>query len=556
MRRILLGLLGTSPWFSPPRPRPAPTPAPKPAEALFSGMGAHRHPIGRRAPRRRSTSIRASPRLRLQPRRGLPRVREAARSIRVRRCRTGASPRARSEQQHPASTPSARSRRARPCSTRARSRGRRRRPSAPTSTRSRAATRGCGRADRKALGRRDYAKAMRELARRYPDDLDAATLYAESLMDLHPWKLWTPTAQPARDTVRSCACSSRCCGATRAPRREPLLHPRGRGVAQSGARAAERRRASRRSRRRAGHLVHMPAHVYMRTGDYAASAEANSARVAADRDVHLGDRARGCTGLMYCRPQLPLPESRAATMAGRGAAATRAAEDLVGRAAARDARLSARTSAWSSASVATPLFVALRFRRVGPRARRSPSPRTRSAWVRALRHYAPRRRARGADDRAPPARSATPSSRARRRPRRRRRSATTPPTPSSPSPPNVLDARIVAAASDAAIALAQAVAAEDALTYNEPPDWYYPVRESLGAALLRAGRPAEAEAVFRDDLVRNPRNPRSLSRARGRPSGRRSSKADAALEEARVRGGLEGRGHEGEAGRPVVVALL
>jgi tetratricopeptide (TPR) repeat protein len=56
----------------------------------------------------------------------------------------------------------------------------------------------------------------------------------------------------------------------------------------------------------------------------------------------------------------------------------------------------------------------------------------------------------------------------------------------------------------------QAVAAEDALNYDEPPGWYYPVRESLGAALFESGRPAEAEKVFREDLVTNPGNGRSL----------------------------------------------
>jgi hypothetical protein len=52
----------------------------------------------------------------------------------------------------------------------------------------------------------------------------------------------------------------------------------------------------------------------------------------------------------------------------------------------------------------------------------------------------------------------------------------------------------------------KAVALQDALGYDEPPAWYYPVRESLGAALLRAGRGSEAEAVFRQGLKRSPRN--------------------------------------------------
>jgi tetratricopeptide (TPR) repeat protein len=76
-----------------------------------------------------------------------------------------------------------------------------------------------------------------------------------------------------------------------------------------------------------------------------------------------------------------------------------------------------------------------------------------------------------------------------------------------------LAARILAAEKQERRAIDEwrkAVAAEDRLSYDEPPDWYYPVRESLGAALLRAGRAPEAERVFREDLQRNLRNPRSL----------------------------------------------
>jgi tetratricopeptide (TPR) repeat protein len=77
----------------------------------------------------------------------------------------------------------------------------------------------------------------------------------------------------------------------------------------------------------------------------------------------------------------------------------------------------------------------------------------------------------------------------------------------------VLAARLATTRGDLPRALAhweQAVAIEDTLTYNEPEDWYYPTRESLGAALLSAGRAADAEAVFRAELQRHPRNPRAL----------------------------------------------
>jgi tetratricopeptide (TPR) repeat protein len=80
-------------------------------------------------------------------------------------------------------------------------------------------------------------------------------------------------------------------------------------------------------------------------------------------------------------------------------------------------------------------------------------------------------------------------------------------------PTGMLDAQIADARGDrkAAIeSLRKAVAVQDGLAYNEPPDWYYSVRETLGGALLRDGQAAEAEKVFRDDLARNPRNGRSL----------------------------------------------
>jgi tetratricopeptide (TPR) repeat protein len=97
---------------------------------------------------------------------------------------------------------------------------------------------------------------------------------------------------------------------------------------------------------------------------------------------------------------------------------------------------------------------------------------------------------------------------------------------------NVLDARIAMASGDRTSAIAayrKAVAVEDTLNYDEPPDWYYPVRESLGGALLRDGQAAEAEQVFRDDLARNPNNPRSLF---GLAAALRAQKKSAASAEA------------------------
>jgi len=78
---------------------------------------------------------------------------------------------------------------------------------------------------------------------------------------------------------------------------------------------------------------------------------------------------------------------------------------------------------------------------------------------------------------------------------------------------NVLGAQVAVAKKDHATAvsmLREAVALQDTLKYGEPPDWFFPVRESLGGVLLMNGDAKGAEQVFRDDLARNLRNPRSL----------------------------------------------
>jgi len=98
---------------------------------------------------------------------------------------------------------------------------------------------------------------------------------------------------------------------------------------------------------------------------------------------------------------------------------------------------------------------------------------------------------------------------------------------------HVMEARMASAKGNQEEAIAhwrKAVEKQDTLYYDEPADWYYPVRESLGAALLSAGKAAEAEEVFREDLLRNPRNPRSLYGLKESLAAQQKS-ADAALVE-------------------------
>jgi tetratricopeptide (TPR) repeat protein len=251
----------------------------------------------------------------------------------------------------------------------------------------------------------------------------------------------------------------------------------------------------------------MPAHIYVRTGDYVAAEKANTIAAEADRAYIRETGAQGMYPVMYYNHNVHF-ESYAATMAGRHAAAKRSGDrlyDEVLPVVAMDPML--------QGFLLQPAFVAVRFRKWDDvRKLQDPGaklPIARAGWFWArgmaaagsgnVKEAEKERAAFGAARAAIPEKSmAGPQN-----------SAEAVFTLAA----NVLDARIAEAGGDAAAAIAswrKAVEAQDALAYDEPPGWYYPTRESLGAALLRAGQAAEAEAVFRADLEQHPRNGRSL----------------------------------------------
>ncbi|HEY2796885.1 MAG TPA: hypothetical protein VGK26_03270 [Thermoanaerobaculia bacterium] len=361
-------------------------------------------------------------------------------------------------------------------------------------------------ADKAAL-LRDYNAAMRELSRKYPDDLDAATLYAESGMNLRPWKLYRPDGTPEEGTEEIVAVLESVL------KRDPN-HP---GANHYYIHAVE---ASRHPERAlpsasrletlvpsAGHLVHMPSHIYIRTGSYLEAERSNAVAAEADRKYIRETGANGMYPMMYYTHNVHF-QSAAAAMAGRHGEAKKAADVLFA-----DALPGVVHEPMMEGFLTQPLFVALRFQKWDDvRKTEDPGPRLpllRATWLYARGLAAAAAKdAQGADalrvaygiarDAVPPAQMAGPQNSG---------------SAMLAVATSVLDARIAEAAGDTAAALAsweKAVAAEDALAYDEPPAWYYPVRESQGAALLRAARAADAERVFRADLERNPRNPRSL----------------------------------------------
>jgi tetratricopeptide (TPR) repeat protein len=363
-------------------------------------------------------------------------------------------------------------------------------------------------ADRAALAR-TYSRALGDLARRYPDDLDAATLYAESLMNLTPWKLWTLDGKPAANTERITGILESVL------RRNPdhlaanhyYIHSveasRNPDRALPSATRLQTLAAS------SGHLLHMPAHIYARVGDHAAAAAANAAGAAADRKYLSSAPPDSFYAMAYYSHNLHfLADSH--MMQGRFGDAHRAATQVAAHLDPHAAMMPMVESL-----VVLPASVLMRFARHADILARPAPPATRPVQL-AWHHFA---------------RGVALARTGKIREAEAERTTLTTATASIPATAAfgggglidartvlnvagfVLDARIAAARKDdfRAIQLWQrAVAAADLFPYDEPPVWFYPLRESLGAALLAANLPIDAERVFNDDLERHPRNPRSL----------------------------------------------
>ena len=181
-------------------------------------------------------------------------------------------------------------------------------------------------ADRLKLAR-DYAAAMRDLKNKYPDDLDAATLYAESLMNLNPWKLWKPDGTPADGTEEIVATLESVL------RRSPG-HPRANHYyihAVEASRHPERALPSAERLKTmvpaAGHLVHMPGHIYLRTGDFESAAATNLTAAESDRQFIARTGAQGVYRVMYYSHNLHFI-AYARSMQGRYLESIRAARQL------------------------------------------------------------------------------------------------------------------------------------------------------------------------------------------------------------------------------------
>jgi tetratricopeptide (TPR) repeat protein len=362
-------------------------------------------------------------------------------------------------------------------------------------------------ADRVALDRA-YADAMRDVSRRFPDDLDAATLLADALMNLRPWSLWTTEGAPQPGTEEIVATLERVLAV------DPM-HPGANHLYIHAVEASPdpRRAEAAADRLRglmpgAGHMVHMPSHIYYRIGRYADAAEVNVQAVAADRAYFAKSRPSPIYRMMYYPHNLDFVW-HAAALEGRGAECLRAAREF---AAAAPAEAVLEMPDMETAPAA-PYFALVRFGRWAEMLA-EPAPPARMLYVTGAWRYARGLAFLGTGRRAEAA-SELGQLRAVRQsvPAERTLANFFKMSDMLALAAEVLAGEIAARGGDADAAvkhLAEAVRIQDEHWFTEPPPWYFPVRQSLGAALLQAGRAAEAEAVYREDLRLNPENGWSL----------------------------------------------
>jgi tetratricopeptide (TPR) repeat protein len=368
------------------------------------------------------------------------------------------------------------------------------------------AVRYTGKAEDRKAADQAYAGSMRLLHEKYPDDQDAATLYAESLMDLQPWDYWLRDGRAhggTNDIVKALD-SVLAKNADHPGALHLYIHLwEGSRTPEKAEVAADRLLPLAPA---AGHLVHMPGHIYQRVGRYADVIKANQLAIVADEDYITQCRAQGLYPLGYYPHNIHFLWF-GATMAGQSELAIASAR---------------KTANSIPADVVKQMPILQSFLLVEDYALvrfgkwdeilALPALRYESLFTRGVRHYARgmafARKGSFSNARkelaslkkiaADPQLIATPASMSANMPDAVLRIAS-----------ETLAGELAAEQRDYPKAIAHletAVRLQDSLAYTEPDDWHYPTRHSLGAILMKAGRFNEAETVYWDDLSRHPKN--------------------------------------------------
>ena len=361
--------------------------------------------------------------------------------------------------------------------------------------------------DRTALNEA-YAEAMKQLAAKYPDDVDATILAVEALMDLHPWNFyefktgearpWTPEILALLEGALEAAPDHQMANHLYIHLVEASHEPE--RALPSAARLPK-------SAPGAGHLVHMPAHVYIRVGQYNEASKANQAAVEADQDYITQCRAQGIYPLAY-HPHNYHFLSRTASLEGRSAVALDAANRMKNHVPGdmmRAPGLSTLQHYW-----VTPLYVMARFG-MWDQILAYAKPDDDLVYPIAVWHYARGLALTAGDKLAEADAELAGLQKAADDPAIEAVSVWDINTAKSlvQIAALILEGEIAAKRgqrSRAISLLRKAVALEDQQNYDEPPSWYMSTRHVLGALYLEVGKPKAAERLYREDLAVFPNN--------------------------------------------------
>ena len=395
------------------------------------------------------------------------------------------------------------------------------------------ATRYTGKADDRKQADRAYVAAMRQVTQKFPEDTDARTMFAEALMDLRPWNYWTRDGVAYEETREVQAALEDVLARNR-------NHP---GALHLWIHLWEATDTPERAEAEAdrllplmpgaGHMVHMPAHIYQRVGRHADVISSNILAARADEDYIAQCRAQGIYPLGYYPHNLHFIWM-GASASGQRQLAIDSARKLAG-AIPHEALGNVPIL---QGFVVVPYWAMVRFGEwdaiLADKGPLHQTPFTRAVW-----HFA-RAMALTARDRLTDAETELGRLKALLSDEAMKGQVTFSNNTGHAIlriAPEIVAGEIAARRKDwdrATLHLERAVRFEDALIYQEPADWHAPARQNLGAVLLEAGRPDEAETVFWEDLKKNPENGWSLFglmealRAQGKTD-------DAAMIEARFR---------------------
>jgi tetratricopeptide (TPR) repeat protein len=349
-----------------------------------------------------------------------------------------------------------------------------------------------------------YASELGQLVAKYPEDDDIAAMYGEAWMNTMPWDYWSDSQTPRPEIVPVIAALEKTIA--RSPKHPLTLHLYIHAMEASATPGKAEKAADTLYTLvpGSGHLVHMPAHIFMRIGRYNDAAEANVRAAKVDEDYIAQCNAQGFYPAMYYPHNIHFLWS-AASMQGQSKVAIEAARKLADKVSLEQIGQFPTIEFFKT----VPLLSLVHFGH-WDEILAEPEPRADLAYSNAIWRYA---------------RGVAWANKGDLKAARAERAALLPlkandkimvldggDYPASQLlaiADNLLLGEIALASKDTKTAVArftEAVAAQDALPYTEPPFWYFPTRQSLGYALLKAGKAAEAEAVYEEDLKQNPHN--------------------------------------------------